>query len=99
MAHALNPSTGDTQGHKSLWVEVQPCLHSEFQSSHSYIVRLSHKRNETKQNKTVGGNSLPHAGFNKLMLPPSSFMWYFKSLSEGTSVMFSNSKGVSKEIS
>lgn len=39
MAHTFNPSYQETEAGSSLWIQVQPGLHSEFLASKSYLVR------------------------------------------------------------
>jgi hypothetical protein len=43
MVQAFDPSTQEAEADRSLWVWGQPDLHSEFQDSQRYIVRLCFK--------------------------------------------------------
>lgn len=52
---AFNSSTREAKAGRSLWVQGEPCLHSDFQDSQSYTVKLhlkKQKRNLKIKNKS-----------------------------------------------
>ena len=55
MAHSFNPSTKEAEAGRSLWVQGQPGLQSEFQDSQGYTEKpcLEKPNNQTKQNQNI----------------------------------------------
>ena len=47
----FNPSTWEAEAVRSLWVPDQPGLHSEFQDSQGYIIRLCLKKKKKKKKR------------------------------------------------
>jgi hypothetical protein len=58
MAHTFNPSTQEAEAGRSLWVQGQPGLQSEFQDIQGYIVTHCLKKAEKKEKKSYVNASL-----------------------------------------
>lgn len=79
VVHTSNCSTGEAEANRSLWVQGQPNLHSEFQDSKSYRVRICLKRKKKRKIKQNKAKTLASCDSHSERLRQSSlkFLAYF----------------------
>ena len=67
VVHDFNPSTGEAEAGRSLWVQTQPGLQSEFQDRpQSYKEKLSLKKKKKKERIVVPNIVIPGGKSNDI---------------------------------